>query len=357
MDTGTALLNSLQPLTEEEQVYKRFYELRRDPEALHQYMDEMESYVRARRLLVFDYSFVNHPELLREEDLYKNLAISNGSNVNVVRHLRYTPVFVHSHSFFTILYVLRGKCSHTAAGADLPMTEGDLFFLPPYVKQTIGVFDDAGIVLNIHIRRDTFDDVFFNSLRYNNILSDFFMSSLYSRKPVSGILFHTAEDKEIERLILEMYQEVLLNDAYSGRLLNNLVPLLFAKLLRGYSDKAVFTGAGLRPGAENSKLRILSFINDHYRTVTLEDVAARFNYSVPYCSRIIRDETGVGFTAFVRNIKMKQAEALLLQTRTPVAEISSRIGYENPESFIRIFRKVYHMSPTAFRKQNTVSEK
>ena len=41
------------------------------------------------------------------------------------------------------------------------------------MKQTIEVFDSS-LVLNLHIRRDTFDDVFFNALRYNNILSDFF---------------------------------------------------------------------------------------------------------------------------------------------------------------------------------------
>lgn len=351
MDPKEDILNSLIPLTEEEQVYKRFYELRDDAPARKAYAAEMEEYVRSHRLLIFDYPFVTHPELLREEDLYEHLSITRGSNVNVVRHLRYTPVFVHSHSFFTVLYVLRGRCAHTAGEEDVPMEQGDLFFLPPYVKQTIGVFDDS-IVLNLHIRRDTFDDVFFNALRYNNILSDFFMSSLYSREPVSGILFHTGEDSEIQTLILEMYKEVRLDDRYSWRLLNYMVPLLFAKLLRGYSDKAVFTGVEARLSTDNSKLRMLSYINDNYRTVTLEDVAAHFNYSVPHCSRLIREETGAGFLAFVRRIKMNHAAALLLNTRTSVAEIANLVGYENPESFIRVFQKVYQMSPTAYRKQH-----
>lgn len=351
MPTNEELLKSLLPLTEEEQVYKRFHDLRADPEALKAYSKEMEDYVRKHRLLVFDYPFVTHPTLLREEDLYEHLSITRGSNVNVVRHLRYTPVFEHSHTFFTVLYVLRGRCGHTADGADLPMAQGDIFFLPPYVKQTIAVFDDS-LVLNLHIRRDTFDDVFFNALRYNNILSDFFMSCLYSREPVSGILFHTGDDRDIENLFLEMYKEVLLDDSYSWRLLNNLVPLLFARILRGYSDKAVFTGADVKPANDSGRLRILSYINDHYRTVTLEDVASHFSYSVPHCSRLIREETGAGFVAFVRRIRMNHASALLLSTRTSVADISNMVGYENPESFIRVFQKVYGMSPSAYRKQH-----
>ena len=355
MHTNEELLRSLLPLTEEEQVYRRFYELRDDPEARKAYADEMEDYVRAHRLLIFDYPFVTHPELLREEDLYEHLSITKGSNVNVVRHLRYTPVFLHSHTFFTVLYVLRGQCGHTVGGESLPMRQGDVFFLPPYVRQTIEVFDDS-LVLNLHIRRDTFDDVFFNALRYNNILSDFFMSCLYSKEPVSGILFPTGSDSEIEDLFLEMYKEVLLDDSYSWRLLNYVVPLLFAKILRGYSGKAVFTGVDAKQSADSSKLRILSYINDNYRSVTLEDVASHFNYSVPHCSKLIRDETGVGFVGFVRRIKMNHASALLLNTRSSVSDIANMVGYENPESFIRVFQKVYGLSPTAYRKKGAAEQ-
>ena len=48
---------------------------------------------------------------------------------------------------------------------------------------------------------------------------------------------------------------------------------------------------------------------------------------------------------------MNHAVSLLLNSRIPVSEISSIVGYENPESFIRSFQKVYQMSPTAYRKQ------
>lgn len=50
---------------------------------------------------------------------------------------------------------------------------------------------------------------------------------------------------------------------------------------------------------------------------------------------------------------MNHATALLLNTRASVADIASMVGYENPESFIRVFQKVYQMSPTAYRKKAT----
>jgi len=48
---------------------------------------------------------------------------------------------------------------------------------------------------------------------------------------------------------------------------------------------------------------------------------------------------------------MNHAAALLLNTRTSVADVAYMVGYENPESFIRVFQKVYAMSPTAYRKK------
>lgn len=352
MTNRDKLLQKLLEYTEDEMVYKKYYELRHDPEARKAYLTEMEDYVRKHHMIIPELPFADGPGLFSEDLFYPHLAISRGSNVNVVKHLRYTPVFRHSHTFFAVVYVLSGECPHTLDGKDAPLKKGDIAFIPPYTTQTIEVFDDS-VVLSLHIRKDTFDDIFFNILRYNNILSDFFMSHLYSKSPAKSIVFPTGDDEEIQGIILEMYQEVLLDDGYSWRLLNNFVPLLLAKLLRGYSDQAVITDYSKSTRSENSRLRLLSYINDHYRDISLEELAAHFNYSIPHCSKLIRDETGIGFVAFVRRVKMNHAVSLLVNTKTSIADISDIVGYENPESFIRAFQKVYQMSPSAYRKKQS----
>ena len=356
MDKNTDIFQSLLTYTEKEKVYRKFYEVKDDPEAKEAYMKEIEEYVRSAHLLIFDFPFITHPELLREEDLFSHLSITKGSNVNIVRHLRYTPVFLHSHSFFTVLYVLSGQClNHKVGDVNVPMREGDVFFLPPFVKQTIEVFDDS-VLLNIHIRKDTFGDYFFNVLRRKSILSNFFISSLYSKDPVSGILFHTDGDPEIRQIYLDMYHEVCIDDVYSWRLLDNMVPILFAKLLRGFSDQIEMIDSSEKAKLDDPRLLILGYINDHYRTITLDEVADHFHYSVPHCSKLIQSAAGVNFVTFVRKTRMTHATALLRNTNTPIAEISYMVGYENPESFIRAFKKIYTVSPSQYRRQNTVQQ-
>ena len=353
MKKKAELMQDLLEYTEDEKVYLKLYELRDDPDAYSRYLSEMEDFIRERHMIVPELSYARHPDLISESELFPDLAISRGSSVNVVKHLRYTPVFRHSHTFFAVVYVLKGSCGHTLDGQDAPLYQGDVAFIPPYTVQTIEVFDDS-VVLSIHIRKDTFDDIFFNVLRYSNILSDFFMSHLYSKSPARSIVFRTGNDEEIQDLFLEMYREMLLDDAYSWRLMNNLVPILLAKLLRGYSESAVISDYRAHSSPDNTRLRMLSYISDHYKDISLNELASEFGYSVPHCSRLIREETGIGFSAFVRRVKMNHAVTLLTSTRTSIADISEAVGYENTESFIRAFQKVYGMSPSAYRKQNTL---
>lgn len=76
MDSNTEQLQSLLEYTEKEKVYKKFYEVKDDPEAKRAYMEEIEDYVRSAHLLIFDFPFITHPPLLREEDLFSYLSIT-----------------------------------------------------------------------------------------------------------------------------------------------------------------------------------------------------------------------------------------------------------------------------------------
>lgn len=45
------------------------------------------------------------------------------------------------------------------------------------------------------------------------------------------------------------------------------------------------------------------------------------------------------------------AVAYLSNSQLSISEISTMVGYENPESFIRVFQKAYGISPSAYRKK------
>lgn len=63
-----------------------------------------------------------------------------------------------------------------------------------------------------------------------------------------------------------------------------------------------------------------------------------------YC-RAINRLVGRNYIKLLQINRLNQAAFLLHNTRTPVADVSFAVGYDNTSYFYRIFRTYYGMSP------------
>jgi 2-isopropylmalate synthase len=97
-------------------------------------------------------------------------------------------------------------------------------------------------------------------------------------------------------------------------------------------------------------IAMLNYIQAHYQTVTLEDMANEFHLSTPYVSKFIREKSGKTFGEQVTQVRMKKAKTLLRNGNMTIENISYSIGYPNAEHFSRVFKKVFDVSPAQYRK-------
>ena len=95
----------------------------------------------------------------------------------------------------------------------------------------------------------------------------------------------------------------------------------------------------------------MHYMQSHLEDVTLQDIADHFGFSLSYCSRLIKSTTGQSFNSWKRLLRIQKAERLLINTQKSVADISEILGYENPETFIRAFKKELHITPAKYRNQ------
>jgi YesN/AraC family two-component response regulator len=103
-------------------------------------------------------------------------------------------------------------------------------------------------------------------------------------------------------------------------------------------------------GVDGKIDRVKHFLEINYhKTVKLEDAAEAVGLSPKYLSRLFRERTRTGFNAFKFRVKIDKAKELLAKTGSSVNQISYALGYENPESFIRMFKRVTGKTPTTFR--------
>jgi two-component system, response regulator YesN len=117
---------------------------------------------------------------------------------------------------------------------------------------------------------------------------------------------------------------------------------------------------GSRPGqhaGETLHLRdkiekVKRFIERNFdKKAGLAEAAHAACLSPKYLSRVFKEVTGSGFSEYKLRLRIRRARQLLKRTNLSIAQISDKLGYQNTESFIRMFEQIVHTTPTHYRKR------
>lgn len=97
--------------------------------------------------------------------------------------------------------------------------------------------------------------------------------------------------------------------------------------------------------------KALSYINENLNEdLTIETTAAKIGISKFYLSRIFSKEFHMTFPEYVTSRKLLLAIEFLNNKDMSIAEVAFEAGFANIRTFNRNFQKVYHISPTEWRK-------
>jgi two-component system response regulator YesN len=96
---------------------------------------------------------------------------------------------------------------------------------------------------------------------------------------------------------------------------------------------------------------IIRMIESGFDTdLTLEVCARRMNYSPNYLTKVFRKETGINFSEYLSEYRMKMAKKWLVETDMKISEIAEKLKYNTPANFIRYFRKLEGCTPGQYRE-------
>lgn len=96
---------------------------------------------------------------------------------------------------------------------------------------------------------------------------------------------------------------------------------------------------------------ILDYIEKHYNEdISLEMAAEQLQRSRSYLSTYLKEKTGMTFTDYLHDLRIRRAKQMLGEKDVRINEISERIGYQNVNSFIRIFKKICGVTPGEYRR-------
>ena len=79
-------------------------------------------------------------------------------------------------------------------------------------------------------------------------------------------------------------------------------------------------------------------------------LAEEFHLNAQYISQLFKNEIGVGFFAYLTNIRLEKAKKLLLSTALPIADVAEQSGYGDYRVFTKVFKKAEGITPSQYRR-------
>ncbi len=97
-------------------------------------------------------------------------------------------------------------------------------------------------------------------------------------------------------------------------------------------------------------LQTAYYIREHSeQKFSLSEIAGALFVNSSYLARVFKHETGRTLLWYHNAVRCENARKMLLETKLPVAEISSAVGYISPAHFSHQFKKMTGFSPSEWR--------
>ena len=120
------------------------------------------------------------------------------------------------------------------------------------------------------------------------------------------------------------------------------------EVLDGFLE-AVYQSRG-KKNASGHLYKAIQYINEHYfEDIDLTKLAQHVFVSTYYLSHLFRREMGVTFSDYLIKVRVGRAKELLMEGRS-VEEVCERVGYNDSNYFIKIFKKYVGVTPSKYRK-------
>lgn len=102
-------------------------------------------------------------------------------------------------------------------------------------------------------------------------------------------------------------------------------------------------------------IRHIQQTNDY--TFSRDELAAKYLMSGSYFSQIFKEMVRKPYGEYLKEIRLRKAVDYLNETNLPIYQIAEQTGFQDEKYFSKVFRHLYGINPTDYRKQRiSISE-
>lgn len=286
-------------------------------------------------------------ELLGVETLHPLVSVIDLSRVRPMRHAR------HTFGFYTV-FLKEVKCGDLIYGRQYyDYREGTVVCLAP--GQVVGVEDNGQT-----FRPRGWALCFHPDLIRGTSLGSRIAEYSYFSYEVNEALHLSQREREIFVDCLRKIGHELEHaiDRLSRRLIATNIELLLDYCLRFYERQFI-----TREQANNDILsRFESLLRDYFESgrarqeglPTVRWCAGELCLSANYFGDLIKKETGRTAQEHIQLELIDRAKEMILNPRNSIAQVAYELGFQYPQHFTRMFKKVVGMTPNDYRERPAV---
>ena len=93
----------------------------------------------------------------------------------------------------------------------------------------------------------------------------------------------------------------------------------------------------------------VNYIENNYASISVDDISRTIGIHRSHLASIFKKQMGISPQEYLLRCRMTESCRLLRETNLPIQNVAARVGYDNPLTFSKMFKKTKGMSPREYR--------
>lgn len=242
-------------------------------------------------------------------------------NADLLRcgYVAYLDYYEHVHPCMEYTFCLSGQVSVKVENQEIVLKDNEAVFVPPHTIHNRRIEPGSQVIVLLYGRNWTPD-----------------FANQFARSVPERYTFHLDEP----------FRELLMDYAEGHQ------SVYASKALLYYACDRFMEGNSLKPQEkkrDDVTVRMLEYIQDNFHEeLTLEEFAAKNNFSYHYVSKLVKKNFGISFTELLARCRVDYACSLLSGREHSITQIAGMSGFGSIRNFNRVFLRVTGLTPTEY---------
>jgi len=246
-----------------------------------------------------------------------------------------------------MLFIRRGYLKTTLRNKRFTINEEELLVVLPGEMHSVD-YEGENVLEYFCIQFDPI--ILHNAIPYSNEQDIFY--NFFCYRPPESFLINSEETRKarIPQIFININKEISKKEiGYTLSIQAYLLKLIIL-LLRRWNRDSLSASEKENFSIYKRILPALSYIREQYtKDISTTEMAGMLAMSVSQFCHLFKKTTGYCFHDYLRSLRIAEAINLLLTMDYNINQIASQVGYEDPNFFIRVFKKHTGLPPLQYK--------